>query len=174
MLAVIFAMCFQNSDCGYLIDIIESLGGDAYDLGIANAVAAIVEIPTMFMITRIMKRIKVKKLIVLACIFYIVRGLVFCIPSMIAIFIGQVLQMITFAVIVPAAVYLSDEMMHAEDKNAGQTFVGIAITIGTILGSYVGGELVSIGGIHLLEVGCIVIACISFTFAVLGNIVKET
>ena len=48
VLATIFAMCFQNADCGYLIDIIEGLGGDSSELGTANAIAAMVEIPIMF------------------------------------------------------------------------------------------------------------------------------
>lgn len=48
ILAIVFAMCFQNSDCGYLINIIEELGGDSSQLGLANAIAAMVEIPVMF------------------------------------------------------------------------------------------------------------------------------
>ena len=170
--ATVFAMCFQNADCGYLINIIEDIGGDASNLGLANAIAAMVEIPIMFMITKIMKKIKVKKLIVVACAFYIIRGLVFCIPSMTAIYAAQVLQMFSYAILTPAIVYLADEMMYDEDKNKGQTFIGMAVTSGLILGSYVGGQLITSGGIRLLENGCVVIAVISFIFAVLGNIVK--
>ena len=169
--ATIFAMCFQNADCGYLINIIEGLGGDGSDLGLANAIAAMVEIPIMFMITRIMKKISVKKLIAIACAFYIIRGLVFCIPNMAAIYVAQVLQMFSFAILIPSTVYLSDEMMQAEDKNKGQTFVGMATTIGLILGSFVGGELITMGGTTLLEIGCVVIAVLSFIFALLGNVV---
>ena len=117
-------------------------------------------------------KIKVKKLIVVACAFYIIRGLVFCIPSMIAIYTAQVLQMFSYAILTPAIVYLADEIMYDEDKNKGQTFIGMAVTRGLILGSYVGGQLITSGGIKLLESGCVVIAGISFIFAMLGNIVK--
>ena len=172
VLATIFAMCFQNADCGYLIDIIEDLGGDSSELGTANAIAAMVEIPIMFSITKIMKKIKVKQLIAIACLLYVVRGIVFHIPSMKVIYLAQVLQMFSYAILIPSTVYLSDELMHEEDKNKGQTFIGMAITIGLILGSFVGGKLVSIGGTNLLEIGGIIIASISFLFALLGNIVK--
>ena len=172
VLATIFAMCFQNADCGYLIDIIEDLGGDSSELGTANAIAAMVEIPIMFSITKIMKKIKVKQLIAIACLLYVVRGIVFHIPSMKVIYLAQVLQMFSYAILIPSTVYLSDELMHEEDKNKGQTFIGMAITIGLILGSFVGGILVSIGGTNLLEIGGIIIASISFLFALLGNIVK--
>ena len=172
VLATIFAMCFQNADCGYLIDIIEDLGGDSSELGTANAIAAMVEIPIMFSITKIMKKIKVKQLIAIACLLYVVRGIVFHIESMKAIYLAQVLQMFSYAILIPSTVYLSDELMHEEDKNKGQTFIGMAITIGLICGSFVGGELVSIGGTNLLEIGGIIIASISFLFALLGNIVK--
>lgn len=172
VLATIFAMCFQNADCGYLINIIEDLGGDSSELGTANAIAAMVEIPIMFLITKIMKKIKVKQLIAIACLLYMVRGIVFHIPSLKAIYFAQVLQMFSYAILIPSTVYLSDEVMHEEDKNKGQTFIGMAITIGLILGSFVGGELVSMGGTDLLEIGCIIIASISFLFALFGNIVK--
>ena len=170
--ATIFALCFQNADCGYLINIIENLGGDSSHLGIANGLAALVEIPIMFMITRIMKKISVKKLIAIACGFFIVRGIVFCIPSMMAIYIAQLLQMFTYAILIPSTVYLSDEIMQEEDKNKGQTLIGMAVTMGLILGSFVGGELITIGGINLLEIGSVVVAVISFIFALLGNAIN--
>ena len=173
VLATIFAMCFQNADCGYLIQIIEALGGNASDLGTSNAVAAIVEIPTMFMITRIMKKISVKKLLLIACALYIVRGFVFCINSLSAIFVAQVMQMCTYAILTPTAVYLADEMMDEGDKNKGQTFIGMAVTIGLIAGSFLGGQFVAIGGTNLLKIGCIVIAVLSFVFALLGNLIKS-
>lgn len=169
VIATILAVCFQNADCGYLIEIIESLGGDASDYGNAIAIAAIVELPIMFSMTKIVKKIKVKKLIVIACGFYILRGLVFLIPSMVAIYIAQVLQMFSYAIIISATVYLSDETMNEEDKNIGQTFIGMAVTIGLILGSFIGGELLSNGGVVMLEVGCIFIACLSFVFAIVGS-----
>ena len=90
-----------------------------------------------------------------------------------AIYAAQVLQMFTFAILVPAAVYLADDMMQEEDKNKGQTFIGMAATMGLILGTFVGGQLVSIGGTNLLETGSIVIAFLSFAFAFLGNGVKN-
>ena len=173
VLATIFAICFQNADCGYLINIIENLGGNSSHLGIANAIAAMAEIPIMFLITRIIKKIRIKKLILIACAFYIVRGLIFCISNMAAVYIAQLLQMFTYAIIIPSTVYLSDEMMQNEDKNKGQAFIGMAVTIGLILGSLLGGQLVSIGGVNLLKKACIIIAVISFIFAMLGNAMKE-
>ena len=173
VLAVIFAMCFQNSDCGYMINIIKELGGDSSQLGLANAIAAMVEIPIMFLISKLLKKINVKKMILIACGFYIIRAFVFHINSMTAIYVAQVLQMLTFAILIPSAVYLSDDMMQEEDKNKGQTFIGMAATTGLILGTFVGGQLLSIGGTDLLEIGCIVITIISFIFALLGNIVKN-
>ena len=174
VIATACAMTFHNADCGYLIQIIEGLGGDSSHLGIANAIAAIVEIPTMFLIAKIVKKIKAKKLIVIACAFYILRGFVFYIQSMEAVYVAQVLQMFSFAVLIPSTVYLADEMMLAEDKIKGQMFIGMAITIGLIFGSFLGGQLISIGGTKLLEIGCIIIAIISFIFALIGNVVKST
>lgn len=172
VIATTLAMCFQNADCGYLIEIIEELGGNSSNLGLANAIAAISEIPIMFLISKIMNRIKVKKLIAIACAFYVLRGFVFHISSMKAIYIAQLMQMLSYAILIPSTVYLSDEMMQDEDKNKGQTFIGMAITIGLILGSFIGGQLVSAGGTDLLEIGCIVIAILSFIFAMLGILVK--
>lgn len=173
MIATILAICFQNADCGYLIQIIEELGGDSYNLGVANAIAAVVEIPIMFLMTKLMKRVKLTKLILLATFFYVIRGFIYTIPNMVAIYIAQVLQMFTYAIVIPATVYLSDEMMHAEDKNKGQVFVGLAVTMGFITGIFVGGQFIAIGGTTLLKIGCIVIAILSFIFALLGDVVNK-
>lgn len=173
MLAMISAMYFQNANCGYLIDIINSMGGNSYHLGIAGAIAAIVEIPTMFFITKLMKKINVKTLIVIACAFYILRGFLFRISSLGAIYVAQAMQMLTYAIIIPASVYLSDEVMEEKDKNKGQTLIGMSITVGMILGSFVGGQMISIGGPELLEISSIFIAFFGFAFAMLGNILKN-
>lgn len=171
MLAMISAMYFQNANCGYLINIINSLGGNSYHLGIAGAIAAIVEIPTMFFITKLMKKINVKTLIVIACAFYILRGFLFRISSLGAIYVAQAMQMLTYAIIIPASVYLSDEVMEEKDKNKGQALIGVSITVGMILGNFVGGQLISIGGPETLEIGSIFIAIIGFIFALFGNII---
>ncbi|MBO6119443.1 MAG: MFS transporter [Lachnospiraceae bacterium] len=173
MLATILTICFQNADCGYLIQMIEELGGDSFNLGIANAIGALVEIPIMFYMAKLMKKIKLSKLILLATIFYVVRGFVFTIPSITAIYLAQLLQMFTYAIIIPATVYLSDEMMQEEDKNKGQSLVGLAVTLGFILGSFAGGQFISIGGTMLLKMGCIVIAILGFICALLGNIIYK-
>ena len=171
LISTVLAICFQNADCGYLIQMITELGGDSYNLGVANAIAAIVEIPIMFYISKLMKKISLSKLILIATFFYVLRGFVFTIPSMIALYMAQMMQMLTYAIIIPSTVYLSDEMMHEGDKNKGQTFVGLAVTMGFITGSFIGGQFIAIGGTSLLKVGCIVIAILSFIFAALGHIV---
>lgn len=172
ILATILAMTFQNSVCGYLIDIIKELGGDSSHLGIAISLAAIVEIPIMFLMTSIMKKIKVKTLITISCVAYIIRGFLFHIPNMHAIYLSELLQMFSFAIITPATVYLADKMMLEEDKNLGQTLIGMAVTIGLILGSFMGGHLISIGGTNLLKICGIFIAILSFIFAFIGNMIK--
>ena len=169
--AMIFIFTFQNLFSADLINIVNGVGGDNKIFGIATAIAAIVELPVMFFFTKIMKKFSPQFLIVVAAVFYIIRSVLFVVAgNIVIVYIAQVLQAFTYAIIVPSMVYLSDITMEESDKNKGQTIMGMTISIGTIVGFFLEGRLFKYGSDFTMRAGMIITA-IGAVLAIIAYIV---
>ena len=168
---MIFIFTFQNLFSADLINIVNGVGGDNKIFGIATAIAAIVELPVMFFFTKIMKKFSPQFLIVVAAVFYIIRSVLFVVAgNIVIVYIAQVLQAFTYAIIVPSMVYLSDITMEESDKNKGQTIMGMTISIGTIVGFFLEGRLFKYGSDFTMRAGMIITA-IGAVLAIIAYIV---
>ena len=155
--AMIFIFTFQNLFSADLIHIVRGVGGDNKTFGVATAVAAIVEIPVMVLFSKILKKFSPHSLILVAAICYVIRSILFVVAgNMVVVYIAQALQALTYAVIVPAMVYLSDTTMDERDKNKGQTIMGMTISIGTIIGFRLESALYKYGTENTMIVGMII------------------
>lgn len=165
-ISVTLFMIFNSLFMCYLINIFENVGGNISDVAFANSLGALLELPTMFLFTRILKRVSANKLLIGATLLYVVRSfMVLTAQNTMEIYISILLQMFTYAIIIPASVHLTDEMMHDEDKNEGQAFIGATITIGLIFANLLGGNLMQFFDVGLLLVALVVISVLGSLFA---------
>ena len=113
--------------------------------GTALFIQAMVELPTMFGFVYLLKKFSIDKLMIIASIIYSIKHIVilFC-GSVPMFYASMVLQMASYAVIVPAAVYYSNEHVASEDRNKGQAVFGATATVGGLLASLIGGSLFQI------------------------------
>ncbi len=147
--AALFTFHFISNT--YMYQIVENVGGTSSQMGIATSIAAVCELPVMFLFTRIAKRIPVRKLLRLAGFMWFVKsvGLFFC-GSVTGIYLNQILQFGAFGLYVPAGVYYSNSIMREENKVKGQAMLTIAFTIGSILGNLLGGLLIDWSGVRTM------------------------
>ena len=170
LIALLLIMTFQNLFECYLINIFENIGGNISNVGISNSLAAILELPIMFLFVKILNRISAKNLIIISGFFYIVRSLIiFFAQNPFDIYIAQALQMVTFALILPASVHLTTELMDEEDQYEGQAFLGATVTVGLILANFIGGNILQLYDINLLLIVLVVLTVSGsiFTFSTL-------
>ena len=76
MLFVLAAVCFffaHNAINDYMIQIITPLGGTEAQMGIAVSCAALLELPTMALIDKIIKKISVKNLLLISGIAFLIK-----------------------------------------------------------------------------------------------------
>jgi PPP family 3-phenylpropionic acid transporter len=140
---------FQTLINSYLVQIMTPLGAKKSAFGLALTIGAVSELPAFFGFTRLTRRMDVGKLIKLAGLFFVVRSLIFLFArSVWAIYVGQVFQGLTFAVIIPAAVAYVDQIMEEGDKVKGQTFATGAMTLGGVISSLAGGWLLDHSTVH--------------------------
>ncbi len=163
-IAVALFMIFHHIFVCYMINIFQNLGGGIADVTAANSIGALLELPTMFLFYKILEKVSVKKLFLFASIMYVVRALiVFTAQDTTAIYVSVILQMLTFAIIIPASVHLADSIVDNEDKYEAQAFMGATLTIGLIFANLLGGNI-----LHWFDIN-ILLASLLF-FAVMGCI----
>ena len=162
MVMIFFCHMLINT---YMIDVIKEIGGNTTDQGNAIFVQAMVELPTMFLFGLILKKFKVNNLLIFAAVCYVLKHALICFaPNLPVFFLAMILQMLSYAVLVPASVYFAEEHVAPEDRNKGQAVVNAATTIGGLLASLFGGILLSVMSVHgVLLVG--------LTVTILGAVV---
>lgn len=153
VLALVFAGMALMYFCHVIINnfminvvgaIVGAKGASGYQ-GTAVFIQAMVELPVMFLFAQIMKRVSTKRLMAFAAIMYSVKHAVvlasIALGSIGLYYVGMALQMLSYAVLVPASVYFANEVCEKSDLNKGQSVMSLSNTIGSLFASFIGGLL---------------------------------
>jgi PPP family 3-phenylpropionic acid transporter len=143
-----------------IIGTFETQGIEAIQ-GRALFIQAMVELPTMFGFARIMKRLGIPKILCIASVVYSLKHVLiaFC-GSVPMLYAAMVLQMFSYAILVPGSVYYANQSVAEEDRNKGQAIFGATVTVGGLLASLIGGQLLNITNISIvLLIGVIASLC---------------
>ena len=126
----------------YLINIVVSLGGDIKRMGTLLTVSAMSELPTMLLFSRLVGKWDSRKLIRFAAVMFSVKALGYLVCGSISfLYAVQMLQMLSFALCLPSAVYYVNETMAVEDRVKGQSLLIASSTMGGVFGSLSGGVI---------------------------------
>ena len=154
MLFVLGAVCFffaHNAINDYIIQIISPLGGTEAQMGTAVFVAALLELPTMALIDKIMKKVSCKNLLLFAGAAFLVKTLLmFLAADMVIVYISQAMQMFAYAVFIPVSAYFVNQTMARLDQVKGQAYINCSITLGGVFSSLVCGRLLDLKGPHFM------------------------
>lgn len=145
----------------YLINIVESFGGNSENLGIGLALAAALELPVMASFTKLLNRFKCSFIIKFSAVFYILKAvLTLAASNMTMIYIAQGTQLFNFALFTPACLYYVSMVIAEKDSVKGQSMITIAtFGLAGVLSNVSGGILQDTLGIKaMLIVGLVVTA----------------
>ncbi|MDO4404996.1 MAG: MFS transporter, partial [Atopobiaceae bacterium] len=110
--------------------------------GNALFIAAMLELPTMFAFSLILQRLGVNKILMFASVMYSIKHVVTLMAANVPMFYGAMaLQVVSYALLVPATVYFANEHVAEEDRNKGQAVFAASSSIGGLLASFLGGWL---------------------------------
>lgn len=161
LISVCCLFIFHNIINTYLIQIMQNVGGSDTDFGISLALAASVELPTMMGFAYLVRKIKGSTLLKVSAIFFTVKALVFLLaPSVGVIYLGQILQALSFALYIPASVYYMNELMEPTDRIKGQAIIMVAMTLGGVFGNLIGGILLDNFTIFVMLVAGVIFSLI--------------
>ena len=129
-------ICFyfaHNMINDFMIQIIRNLGGSETELGYANFLQAILELPVMALIAFVLKKFSSRTLLVFSGVAFFVKTLILTFASnMATMYLSQSFQLFAYAVFVPASAYYVSQTMGENDQVKGKLFVTSAITIGGV------------------------------------------
>ena len=144
-LFLVGTICFffaHNMINDFMIQIIRNLGGGERQLGYANFLQAILELPVMALSGVILKKIRAKTLLIFSGVAFLVKILILVFANgMPMMYLSQSVQLFAYAVFIPAAAYYVSSTMEELDQVKGQAFVTSAITLGGVFSNLVSGVI---------------------------------
>lgn len=163
------ALSFHAIVGNFMINIMESAGGNSSHMGTAIAISAVLELPAMFLFSKIVKKISVEKLLIFAAVSFLAKAIVFVFAStVLMVYAAQLLQAVSFAVIIPASVYYAEVSMKPEDKMKGQAYMSLSMTVGSVIGSLCGGYLIQFLGVKAALICGVVFAALGIILVAIG------
>ena len=76
------------------------------------------------------------------------------------IYLAQSVQLLGFALYVPASVYYTNNLIRKSDRAKGQAFMAATNTVGSVFGSLLGGRLLDILGVPSMLLAATVISAV--------------
>jgi PPP family 3-phenylpropionic acid transporter len=141
----------------FMIQIVENVGRSSADMGVANSIAAILELPAMALFPLLYKKVHNAGLLMkISGFFILVKTVVTLLaPSIFWVDAASVFQFFAYAMFIPASVYYVNEVISGADQNKGQALMGMVMGISGLLGNILGGLMLdSTGGVpFMLTVG---------------------
>lgn len=110
--------------------------------GNALFIQAICELPTMFAFGWLLKKFSINRLMIISVLAYSLKHILILVcPNMEVFYVIMLLQMLSYAILVPGGVYFANEIVAPKDRNKGQAVVGVTSTVGGLFASLIGGQL---------------------------------
>lgn len=148
----VIGLYFSNSILNnYMMQIVDHVGGTSEDMGRILSLMAALEIPTLVFFDQIHKKLSYPLMLKIASIGYTIKiAMCFLAKSVSMIFASQFLQLVSFALFLPAMVHYIDESMSRGEAVKGQALFTTMVTITTVFSSLAGGWILDMGGAKTL------------------------
>lgn len=135
----------------FTFQIVESKGGGSSEMGFSMALSALIELPTLFLFTRMVKKVRCDIWFRICGIFFMLKSLgTLLAPSILPFYFVQLLQMGGWALITVSSVYYVNSIMEEHDVIKGQAYMTMTYTLGSVLGALIGGFLIDKAGVNAM------------------------
>ena len=135
----------------FTYQIIESKGCGSAQMGTATAIAAMCELPTLFLFSFIVRKIRCDILLRISGIFYAIKAIGSLLaPNVLTYYSVQTLQMLGWGLMTVVSVYYVNIIMEKEDVIKGQAYFTMTYTLGSVAAAFIGGALIDISGVNAM------------------------
>ena len=168
--AVFFSVGAVLPVAGFLINVLEPLGGNDTDFGFALFIMGVAELPSAFLYPKLQQRFGSQKVMALAVAGMAVKPLLFLLcPSVSLLLAAQMIQMLGYGIFTPAAVYYANDSVPDSDRVQGQAIMMTASNgLGGMAGHAIAGVALDLGGPNAMLGVFFVMGCLGMCFALLS------
>lgn len=125
--------------------------GNADAQGTALMIAAVLELPVMFLYSRMRSLRGNRVWVKLSAVFLVLRlALCLVLPGVSGIYAAQLAQMLGYALFAVSTVYYADEVVPEKDVVKAQAYLGATSTIGSLVASFGAGALMDAVGVGMM------------------------
>ena len=158
LIGVAFLFFAHNAINDFLIQIVRDMGGNETQMGYANFLQAILELPMMAMAASIIRKTGTKFLLSFSAVFFTLKVLImFASKGLVGMFISQSFQFFAYAVLIPTAAIYVTEKLEELDQVKGQALINCAITVGGVFSNLTCGKILDVYDVkRMLLIGLIV------------------
>lgn len=154
----------------FMLQIMQNIGGNSGNLGIAISIASLVEFPAMLMYSSLSKRFGADRLLVFSAWAWLLKNLMILLaPSPGMIYLAEIMQFASYGIYIPASIEYIAQIFPAETNLKGQSFAGSAYTVGSVIATFMGGILLDalgIGNTLKIMVGITLLGAILFSISI--------
>lgn len=148
LILIYFSHCLINT---FTLQIVEPKGGTSATMGTSSAIAAVCELVTTLLFAFYMKKIKLHIIIKISGIFFTLKILFsYIVTNVPAFYAIQGFQMFGWGFMAIGIIYYVNNMVDDTDKAQGQAYAGMAMTIGSVLATSVGGNIIDKFGVNTM------------------------
>lgn len=135
----------------YTFQIVQPLGGDSEAMGDLLFVQSLLELPVMFLFSWMLGKKSSRFWVQLSGTGFFFHALgMWVAPNMGVAYLVQIFEMTGYALYTLAAIYFVNESVAETERVQGQAWFAMAITLGNVLASFVGGLLLDYAGVPAL------------------------
>ena len=145
LICVYFGHTLVNT---YALQILQSKGGTAENVGISTTLAAIFEMIPMLIFPFIRKRFAINKLIPFSAVFFALKTLGSLLaPTVTVYYLVMLLQFPAWGILTISLIYYVDDVIEHSDASQGQAYAGMTLSISCVLSSFICGFMIDSLGI---------------------------
>ena len=138
----------HNVLSGYLYDLAIYCGGTGEEMGTAILIGALAEVPGMILAGVLVKKHDTARLLQLSVVLYCVRfGMFLLFPSLPMLYVTEVMQMVTFSLLIPVFPVFVEDHCAPGDRIRCQTLNAASTCASGFFGYLLGGLLVDSFGV---------------------------
>ena len=135
----------------FTIQIVENIGGNTEQMGFVIFLLSILEMPAMLGFNKLKERFSYVLLLRVAAVFFTLKIIImFLANSMLVIYLAQLTQVLGYGLLFPALVSFIDYIMDKREAVRGQAVFTIALTVGNVFGSVLGGIILDVWSVKTL------------------------
>lgn len=136
---------------GFMLQIVNDVGGGSTEMGRVLSLMAFLEIPALFFFERIKMWIPCRTILKASAVCFALKvGLIYLAKSMWLIYVAHLFQTFGFGLFLPAMVAYIDETMRRGEAVKGQAFFTAMTTVAAMIASVLGGLLLDVSGAKMM------------------------